>query len=94
MQLALQAASDSVIHPVVVWAEEGPFSRFADARALRDEPRARPVWGVIMQGRFVGECPAPVAACPHAATKLVVLDFLTGDFLFSEAPAPSRIGIP
>lgn len=72
-------------------AEYGPLGRLADPGALPEEPRTRMVWAVNVRGRFPFECPLHpgMKNCPPDATSmLVVLDFKTGDFLFSEAPAP------
>lgn len=74
-----------------IWAEHGPLATFADQRTLPEEPRSREVWAVRLRGRFPASCPfhPNMANCPaDAPTMLVVLDFRTGEFLFSEAPAP------
>jgi hypothetical protein len=76
-----------------VSAEHGPLGRFAAARTLPEEPRNREVWAVRVRGRVAVSCPQPVAGagrCPpdSVITTLVVLDFRTGAFLYSEAPAP------
>jgi hypothetical protein len=72
-------------------AEHGPLGRFANSRTLPEVPRTREVWAVRISGRFPFSCPyhANMANCPaDATTMLVVLDFRTGEGLFSEAPAP------
>jgi hypothetical protein len=71
-------------------AEHGPLGRF-DLGALPEEPRTREVRAVRISGRFPFSCPyrPNMTKCPaDATTKLVVLDFRTGESLFSEAPAP------
>jgi hypothetical protein len=80
------------LHPAsVLSAERGPLGRFASPGTLPDQPRSREVWAIRIEGRFPLECPyhPGLANCPpDATTMLVVLDFLTGEFVFSETPAP------
>lgn len=75
----------------VISAGHGPLGEFADQRTLPEQPRSREVWALRLRGRFPASCPfhPNMANCPpDALTMLVVLDFRTGEFLFSEVPAP------
>jgi hypothetical protein len=87
---ALKAGGDSTVPPSVTSIESGVLGQFIDAHTLPDEPRDRQVWAVLLAGNFAGECVAGAngeSSCPQAASsKLVVLDFATGEFLFAESP--------
>jgi hypothetical protein len=76
----------------VVSATSGTLGRIGDPNVLPDEPRDREVWAVVLRGQFSGSCPMPATGdpvCPPDATSmLVVLDFHTGAFVYSTAPAP------
>lgn len=72
----------------VIWAEAGPLGQFVNRRTLPEERRDRQVWAVLVKGAFPASCPfRPTGLkCPADATQqLVVLDFRTGDFIFSES---------
>lgn len=90
---AIELASDNAgSESSLIRAEAGPLGQFADARTLPEEPRDRRVWALVFAGNFEGECvftQSGTSRCPPGTgTVLVVLDFQTGAFLFSEAPAP------
>ena len=90
IELALQAGGDSTIPPSVVSIDSGPLAGFADAGTLPEASRDQQVWAVILAGDFAGECVLAADGtemCPPGAhRKLVVLDRLTGAFLYSESP--------
>ena len=90
IELALAAGGDSTVPPSVISVETGPIGRFADERTLPDEPRDRQVWAILLAGDFAFECVMNAngeSVCPPGANrKLVVLDFATGEFIFSESP--------
>jgi hypothetical protein len=90
IELAVAAGGDSTVPPSVISVETGPLGRFADQGTLPDEPRDREVWAILLAGDFAGECVVNAngeSICPPGASrKLVVLDFATGEFIFSESP--------
>ena len=85
IELALGSSSAAAD---AAWAESGPLGRFADARTLPDERRDRQVWAVMLRGSFPGSCvlnAAGESVCPpDASGMLVVIDYHTGEFIFSE----------
>ena len=90
IELALQAGGDSAVPPSVVLIDSGPLADFADAGMSLDGSRDRQVWVITLAGDFVGECVLAAdgtEVCPRGAQrKLVVLDRLTGAFLYSASP--------
>src|SRR5688500_2826191 len=76
---------------VLVLVRNGPLSDFADARTLPEVPRSRLVWAIDLRAQYPRGCPAGIQIqCPPPpiTNGLVVLDYVTGEFLYSEVPSP------
>lgn len=76
---------------VVLSAEHGLLGRFIEPTTLPEEPRSREVWAVRIRGKVSISCPAmPIPRpCPDVVMNtLVVLDFVTGEFVLSESAGP------
>lgn len=75
----------------LIRVESGPVASILDARTSVNESPGREVWAVVFGGRFPGSCVLTESGgsrCGNdAQTMMVVLDFRTGAFLFSVAPA-------
>ena len=71
----------------VLSASTGPVADFDTGQQI--VPGETKVWAVVLSGSFAYSCPMPAATadasqCPAPATsETVVIDFVTGEFLFS-----------
>jgi hypothetical protein len=83
IQLALAAASDSMVPATVAVAETGPLSRFVSAPNLPAGDANRTVWAITLHGQFQLEGVAPSPG-RKVLSKLVILDFKTGEFVLAE----------
>ena len=90
---AIELARASTVAPgAVIRIETGPMDRFIPGQSMPTAPRDRVVWAVLLETKDPGECVLDadgVSRCPPVArSKLVILDFATGEFLYSELSVP------
>ena len=76
--------------PNVLEIKSGQLGDFVDANGLPTQPRDLVVWAVVVTGSAPGECvliPSGERCPPRPLSTLVVVDYLTGDVVFTQSPA-------